>query len=264
MVTHIFSKRKRPLTLDEFGGTADGALLIVGEDGKHLHVTSPSVAKSLRYLLARLQTSEAKGLPARVAVTSALRGEGVSYITRSLATVIAYDTDASVCVVDLDWRSPRSSKAKSAKKAPVGADHQRPSLADAVENGLDVTEILNPTSNGRLSFVTAGIVAGPRRAAMASSTALADVIDKLAGEFDHLLFDLPPVLASSDAITLTQLAEGFLHGGPARSHVGGPGRERARRAQRRQGARRGAQSIPQQRSATDPANGRRLIVGGAR
>jgi Mrp family chromosome partitioning ATPase len=45
---------------------------------------------------------------------------------------------------------------------------------------------------------------------MAASRALEDVIDKLAQQFDHLLFDLPPVLASSDAVTLAQLAEGVV------------------------------------------------------
>jgi Mrp family chromosome partitioning ATPase len=210
MPSHRFWKRKRVLTVDELGGTADGALLIVGDDGAHLHVTSPSVAKSLRFLLARLQTSDAHGLPGRVALTSALRGEGVSYITRSLATVISYDTDASVCVVDLNWKSAPPANAKAKGKAVPTKVDERPTLADAVEQGLDVTEIVHPTANPRLSFVAPGIVARARRPAMASSRALEDVIDKLAEQFDHLLLDLPSVLASSDALTLTQLADAFL------------------------------------------------------
>jgi Mrp family chromosome partitioning ATPase len=212
MPSHRFWKRKRVLTVDELGGTADGALLIVGSDGAHLHVTSPSVAKSLRFLLARVQTSDANGLPGRVALTSALRGEGVSYITRSLATVISYDTDASVCLVDLNWKNPPPANAKAkakAKAAPTETD-TRPTLAEAVEQGLDVTEIVHPTANPRLSFVAPGIVARPRRPAMASSRALEDVIDKLAEQFDHLLLDLPSVLASSDALTLAQLADAYL------------------------------------------------------
>lgn len=205
MPTWRFWKRKRTVTLDEHGGTIEGALVIVGEDGKHLHVTPPRVASSLRYLLARLQLGGAGGLPGRVALTAALRGEGVSYIARSLAAVVAYDSEASVAVVDLNWRNP-----------PVGdADGEadeaaRPTLADAVEHDLDVTDIITPTTNPRLSLVAAGAIARHRRPAMAGSRSLQDVIDKLGEHFDHLVLDLPPILASSDAITLSRLADGVL------------------------------------------------------
>jgi Mrp family chromosome partitioning ATPase len=195
-------RSKRPVTVDELGGTSDGALVIVGADGTHLHVTPPPVAASLRYLLVRLHLPGAEGLPARIALTSALRGEGVSYMTRSLASVIAYDTDESGAVVDLNWTDPQPENA--------GADSAVPTLAMAVEQGLDVTDIIQPTSNPRLSLVAPGAVAPHRRPAMAGSRALEEVIDKLSEQFDHVLFDLPPVLASSDTITLAQLAEGVV------------------------------------------------------
>ena len=59
-------------------------------------MTPARVAASLRYFLARVQLHDAQGLPSRLALTSALVGEGVTYVTRSLAAVIAYDTEASV------------------------------------------------------------------------------------------------------------------------------------------------------------------------
>jgi Mrp family chromosome partitioning ATPase len=194
-----FWRRKRTVTLDELGGTADGALVIVDGDGTHLHVTPPRVAASLRFLLNRLQVPGTDGLPTRVAITSALRGEGVSYMTRSLAAVIAYDLEETVALVDLNWQNPpRDGKTDT---------DPHPSLAAAVEEGLDVTDIIRPTANPRLSLVAPGVVAPARRPAMAASRALEDVIDKLAQHFDHVLFDLPPVLAASDTITLSQLAE---------------------------------------------------------
>ena len=42
----------------------------------------------------------------RLAVTSALHGEGVTFMTRSLASVLAYDTTESVVIVDLNWKNP--------------------------------------------------------------------------------------------------------------------------------------------------------------
>src|SRR5690242_18444364 len=102
-----FGRKKRSAPpLDEFGGTVDGGLAIVDDDGHLVHMTPPRVAGAMRYFLARVQLHDAQGLPERLALTSALVGEGVTYVTRSLAAAIAYDTDASVVVVDLTFRRP--------------------------------------------------------------------------------------------------------------------------------------------------------------
>ena len=39
---------------------------------------------------------------------------------------------------------------------------------------------------------------------------MADILDELARSFDYLVLDLPPVLASSDAVALSRLSEGYL------------------------------------------------------
>ena len=136
-------------------------------------------------------------------------------MTRSLASVIAYDSDASVVVVDLNWTDPkRPDSKKPSKKAdpakPADADDHQPTLVDAIENKVDVDLIIRPTSNSRLSLVAAGAIARPRRTAMAGSRGLAAALDDIAKRFDHVLLDLPPVLASADAITLSQLADAYL------------------------------------------------------
>ena len=100
-------RAKRPTAPpDEFGGFADGGLAIIDNDGKRIHITPSRVAMALRYFLARVELHSAEGLPSRLALTSALASEGVSFITRSLASVIAYDTESSVVVVDINWRRP--------------------------------------------------------------------------------------------------------------------------------------------------------------
>ena len=191
-------KRAAPV-LDEFGGAGDGGLAILDEEGNRLHGTPAAVAASLRYLLARVHLHDVGGLPNRVALTSALKGEGVSYVTRSLAAVLAYDTDRSVVVVDTNWRRP-----------DPNATEQLPGLADAVEHGIPIDDIIVGTSNPRLSLVPAGVLPISRRPAIASGDAIASVLDKMASRFDHVLLDLPPVLASADAINLAQLADVFV------------------------------------------------------
>jgi len=230
-------KRKAP-PLDEFGGTADGGLAIIDETGHLVHMTPPRIAGALRYFLARVQLHDAQGMPERLALTSALIGEGVTYITRSLAAAIAYDTDASVVIVDCTFRRPvaeerkdkrgRSAKSPSAPRIESsdgqpdgqlpppdtnGATAEAPrhlTLADAIENDASLDDIIIETSNPRLSMVQAGAVPVARRPALAQGRPLASLLDQLDERFDHVLLDLPPVLASSDAMNLSQLADAYV------------------------------------------------------
>jgi Mrp family chromosome partitioning ATPase len=198
-------------------------------------------------------------------------GVGVTYVTRSLAAAFAYDTVASVCVVDLTFRRPatRGGDAKNAKRkrskapnarrteipvevpptdgAPDAADPAVPgdgtvggdvgrtpgseapgaerqeveavpaadeaepprqlTLADAIEHGANVDDIIIPTANPRLCMIAAGGVPVARRPALAQGRPLATVLDQLDERFDHVLLDIPPVLVSSDAMNLSQLAD---------------------------------------------------------
>lgn len=205
----IFGRKRTPPPLDELGGSADGGLAILDQEGKLIHMTPSRVAASLRFFIARVQLHESEGMPPRLALTSALAGEGVTYVTRSLAAAIAYDTHASVAVVDFNWRRPRTAedrgdKAKSGSSTETG---EQLGLADVVEDGVSIDDVLIPTSNPRLSLVQAGEAAVARRPALARSERLVNVLDVLDARFDHLLLDLPPVLATSEAMNLSQLAD---------------------------------------------------------
>jgi Mrp family chromosome partitioning ATPase len=194
---------RRPVDRDELGGSEDGGLAIINSAGT-LHVTSSRTASALRFLLARVQTG-GQPIPGRIALTSALRGEGVTFITRSLASIIAYDTEASVAIVDLNWELPKSGKPRRRRRKRT-PEETRPTLADAVEHDASIDEIIETTTNPRLSLVSAGPLPLARRPGVAGGRALERVVDELGTRFDHLLFDLPPVLASSDAIQLAQLS----------------------------------------------------------
>jgi Mrp family chromosome partitioning ATPase len=248
-------KRRNPPPLDEFGGTADGGLAILDEDNHLIHMTPARVAGALRYFLARVQLHDAQGMPERLALTSALVGEGVTYVTRSLAAAIAYDTEASVVIVDLTFRRPGGSAERrrgrarqdvagrdGAPSAPAGDGNgaidvavpdeadapagdepveelssippaeppARPTLADALENDARLDDIVITTANPRLCMIPAGAVPVARRPALAQGRPLASLLDQLDERFDHVLLDLPPVLASSDAMNLSQLADAYV------------------------------------------------------
>jgi Mrp family chromosome partitioning ATPase len=195
-----FRSRRPEISLDELGGRADGGLAILDSEGNRVHMTPPRVAAAMRYFVARVQLHDATGMPDRLAFTSAVLGEGVTYVLRSLAAVLSYDTQETIAVVDLNWRRPPAE----------GAEPLPPGLAGVVEDGRRIDDVIVPTSNPRLALVPAGAVPLARRPALSGSAELRDVVEQIAERYDHMLLDLPPVLMSSDTLQLSQLADAFV------------------------------------------------------
>src|SRR5438093_13785994 len=65
---------------------------------------SPDVVSNLRRLTTHLAYQD--HLPERIAIVAALCGEGVTYTTLALATILANDLNTRVCAVELNWQSP--------------------------------------------------------------------------------------------------------------------------------------------------------------
>ena len=68
-------------------------------------------------------------------------------------------------------------------------------------------EVLVETVTENLWFMPAGTVELAGRPALAKDPRLATALDDLERQFDHLIFDLPAVLATSDAIALARFAD---------------------------------------------------------
>lgn len=298
--------KRAPLVRDDFGGGPDGSLAIFDVAAERgIHTTSARVAASLRYLVARVRIHDGEEFPACLALTAALRGEGVTFVTHSLASVIAYDTARSVVVVDLNWAAPvgsgprrrrslrsgpvsatpppafpafqpgvvvagepsfgrrptdtpddaaaradeaeqpatKPARRKDARRAaveqveetdetddtdetdePVGTDEigdtedrdEEPAettvkgLIDVINGTAGLEEIIRPTSNPRLSLIRPGVAAFAHRPGLAGDPRLRAIVDELREQFDHVLLDLPPVLASSEAIILAELADAYV------------------------------------------------------
>ena len=161
-----------------------------------VHRTPPAGARSLRYLLA------SEEMPTRLGVTSSLHGEGVTSISRSIAALIAFDWRVSTCWVDLNWW-----KADVPQHESMLFDT---TIAQVVEGVANAADLAVPTSIPGLSMVAAGQVPTSSRARLSKSEALSRIVADLSRQFDYVVFDLPPVLTSSDAVTLAGLVDAFL------------------------------------------------------
>jgi len=174
-----------------------GGLAVVGREGVLLHLAPADVANSLRFFLSRLWQSGEVGLPPTISVTSAIEGEGTTFVARSLAAVMAHDLDRNICLLETNWWSDWRSTAMD----------RRTGLADVLRGQCTVDEALVHTLDERLVILTSGELPVAVRPAMVASNAFTDVLKLLTKMFDAVVIDAPPVLKASEATTIVRHAE---------------------------------------------------------
>lgn len=215
---------------------SESALTLRTADGVPLYTFPSSVVTNMRHMETMLLYNDA--LPARISVIAALRQEGVTFTTLALATTLAYDLAARICVVDLNWWSPglgiqpnsnvdsspkaigasktsrsrkRSSSPTPAQASAEATDQMAISTADTtglaavLSRSISLNDALVPTSFPNLALLPAGPIAPAQRPALARGDGLKTCIEQLSRRFDHVLLDIPAILATSDSIALASL-----------------------------------------------------------
>ena len=165
------------------------------KDGQQLLQFSPELIESVRYMATRLLYQ--KTFPSRLALVSALRQEGVTFVSRALATVLANDTDSKVCVVELNWWWPDDSMTMTPKQG---------GLADVLSNKTSLQDTMLPTNISNLFILPSGKMPRNERPVWARSERLNELITELNQQYDYLILDVPAILATTDSIPLASLA----------------------------------------------------------
>ncbi|MBV9132146.1 MAG: CpsD/CapB family tyrosine-protein kinase [Chloroflexi bacterium] len=137
-----------------------------------------------------------------LAVCSAIAGEGKTTVAVGLATTIAQDfPDRRVLLVETDFQRPAL-----AQDFDVAAT---PGLVDCVSAGEPLQAAIRPTYLDNLHIVPVGgqvrHVGRPLR-----SSRIAALIDSMRQSYEVVILDLPPILANSDSVLLTDLADGAI------------------------------------------------------
>ena len=148
-------------------------------------------------------------MPARLGFTAALSGEGVTYVSQTVAAVIAHDFRERVCVIDLNWgqaAGDESGRRRGSRRNGAQPDVP-PGLADALRRQVSLRDIILETDDPRLTIVSAGAATAAEGQVFARSEELAQIIKVLERHNDRLILDLPPVLVSPAAIPLARLAD---------------------------------------------------------
>lgn len=175
------------------------------------------IASAVRYVLNRYELAEEQPLPRSIAVVSALRGDGVTTISRALAEVLTSDFAARVCWIDFTWTAPPRRRRKAAP-APV-----MPGIYEVLTNAATLDEVLVEGGSPNLSVLHPGTVPDEHRSAMARWDDLQELVDRLRDDFDFLVLDVAPLLSDPDALALMRHADAQIlvarHAGVSASQI---------------------------------------------
>jgi Mrp family chromosome partitioning ATPase len=169
-------------------------LVLPSQEGGVWAAFPVSVVNPVRRFISRIGRTES--IPPRLSFVAALRQEGVTYISWLFATTLAYDLETSVCIVDLNW----SWASGFAGQLPVSGG-----LAGVLAGGTTLEGAIVRTGKSNLAVLPGGELPENERSHFARSTILKETLKELNTRYDHLVLDIPAVLASTDAIPLASL-----------------------------------------------------------
>jgi capsular exopolysaccharide synthesis family protein len=137
----------------------------------------------------------------RLLISSALSGEGKTFVSANLAQTMARRPNESVLVVDGDLRLSRLHR-------PLGAA-AGPGLSEYLEGDADIFSVIQRGPMDNLFFVAGG-TPKTNPADLISNGRLEVFLQRLAPAFDWIVLDSPPALLVTDATLLATLCDGIL------------------------------------------------------
>jgi len=131
-----------------------------------------------------------------IMVTSALPGEGKTFVSINLAMSIAMEVDRTVLLVDADVVAPSVPRI-------LGIQPAKGLMDVLTEPDLDLGNVLLKTNVERLSLVLAG-TKHRRASELLASDAMASLLNEVANRYPDriVVFDSPPLLATTESRVL--------------------------------------------------------------
>lgn len=161
-------------------------------------VKSP-ISEAFRTLRTNIQFSKVDGPLRSLMFTSPGPQEGKSSVAANTAVVMA-QTGKKVIIIDCDFRKPVQHDIFG--KRNLGLTNYL--MAETgIEGLVQTTEIAN------LQLLTSGPIP-PNPSELLGSARMLDVLTYLKSKFDILIFDVPPVIAVTDASVLAAQVDGIV------------------------------------------------------
>jgi protein-tyrosine kinase len=158
-------------------------------------------AEQFRTLRSRLYQLHATQKLHTLLVTSAVPGEGKTFVANNLAQAIVRQPDRRVLMIDADLRCSRL-------HVPLGAP-SNPGLTNYLRGEADELTVIQHGQEGNLCFIPGGNeVTNPSE--LLSNGRLKTLLDRVTPVFDWVIVDSPPCLPVADASVLADLVDGIL------------------------------------------------------
>jgi protein-tyrosine kinase len=158
-------------------------------------------AEQFRTLRSRLYQLRGNQSLRTLLVTSAVPGEGKTFVTANLAQAIVRQPDRRALIIDADLRCARL-------HLPLGAPTS-PGLTDYLRGEADEMSVIQHGQDGNLCFIAGGSdVTDPSE--LLSNGRLKKLLDRVTPVFDWVILDSPPCVPVADASILADLCDGVL------------------------------------------------------
>lgn len=134
-------------------------------------------------------------------IGSALSGEGKTFIATNLAYALAANGDSRVLLMDTDLRRGCIADILGAPAIPGLAEH--------LQNGTPIEDVLQTGPNSNLYVITSGSrIAEPGE--LIANARFCKLMAQCRSAFDWVVVDTPPVIQFSDANTIANLCDAVL------------------------------------------------------
>lgn len=154
-----------------------------------------------RTLRARLYQIRAVQPLRTVLITSALPGEGKTFVASNLAQSLVRQRERRTLLIDADLR-------QSNLHLPMGAESS-PGLSDYLLGEMDEYSVIQRGSADNL-FMIAGGKASTNPTELLSNGRLEYLLERLSPIFDWILIDSPPTIPVSDSTIISKMCDGVL------------------------------------------------------
>lgn len=158
------------------------------------------VAESFQKVIINLDYANVDGELKVIQFTSTLPSEGKSTFVSNLAYLLG-QRDKKVVVIDLDLRKPKMNRVFNASN--------KNGLTDYLAGKITLDKAINHSEDLGIDFITAG----EKTSAIINvleAKKLKELIATLKETYDYVLLDTPPVIAVSDALYISKLADGVI------------------------------------------------------
>lgn len=150
------------------------------------------VIQAFRAIRTSLQYMEGGEGCRKFLVTSILPGEGKTFISTNIASILAL-ADTRVLIADFDMHKPRLAKAMDLPNEQ--------GLSTYLSGNTDIESIIQDTHLDNLKAITSGPIP-PNPSELILKKELIQLMEWCDGQFDYFILDTPPISLITDGITL--------------------------------------------------------------